>query len=78
MTQEHTTFIDECIAGTASIDDLPDHIDRWHDGDSELELHEYLGLTWEEYSEWIMTPYALVRVIETRRKAADGTDATAS
>lgn len=33
-----------------NIDDL---IDQWHNGDSELSLHEYLGMTVEEYEEWM-------------------------
>jgi hypothetical protein len=32
------------------LEDYEDKIDEWHDGDSKLKLHEYLGLTWEEYS----------------------------
>lgn len=37
----------------ASIDDK---IAAWHDGDGEgLELHEYLGWTWEAYCHWVNT-----------------------
>ena len=32
------------------IDDL---IDEWHEGDSELPLHEFLGWTEEEYKAWV-------------------------
>jgi hypothetical protein len=32
------------------IDEL---IDEWHAGDSPLPLHEYLGMTWEEYKLWL-------------------------
>lgn len=28
-------------------------IDAWHDGDSNLPLHEYLGMTQAEYHEWV-------------------------
>lgn len=27
-------------------------IDEWHDGDSTLTLHEYLGLSWADYVTW--------------------------
>lgn len=30
-------------------------IDQWHESDSELPLHEYLGLTIEQYGEWLKT-----------------------
>ena len=32
------------------IDDL---IDEWHEGDSDLELYEYLGMTFEEYAKFV-------------------------
>lgn len=31
-------------------DNIHDLIDQWHKGESELELHEFLGLTWEQYA----------------------------
>ena len=39
------------------IDEIIDnHIDEWHEGNSKLELHEYLGFTWLEYSQWVKSP----------------------
>lgn len=36
--------------------DIHDRIAQWHDGDGAgQELHEYLGLTWDEYKNWIQT-----------------------
>ena len=33
---------------------LNDKIDFWHDHyEGELALHEYLGMSWEEYSDWV-------------------------
>lgn len=28
-------------------------MDKWHDGESKLSLHEFLGMTEEEYSVWV-------------------------
>jgi len=28
-------------------------IAEWHDGDSPLPLHEYLGMTWDAYAAWV-------------------------
>lgn len=34
--------------------ELDEAIERWHAGDgARLELHEYLGWTWEQYINWI-------------------------
>lgn len=30
-------------------------IEAWHTGDSDIPLHEYLGLTWQEYLDWLKT-----------------------
>jgi hypothetical protein len=37
-----------------NIDDL---IDNWHNSDDEeQQLHEFLGMSWEEYCCWVITP----------------------
>jgi len=35
-----------------NIDDL---IDEWHEGNSEQKLHEFLGLTEEQYAHYVKT-----------------------
>ncbi len=30
-----------------------DLIDKWHGGDSKVELHEFLGMSREAYAEWV-------------------------
>lgn len=46
-------FIDDVLAGKASYEDLEDYIDKWHEcGGYGVELHEYLGLTLEQYEKW--------------------------
>ena len=32
---------------------MDDMITEWHEGDSDMELHEYLGLTLEQYNRWV-------------------------
>ena len=34
---------------------IEESIDRWHESDSPLPLHEYLGLTEKEYGTWLTT-----------------------
>lgn len=34
-------------------EELDDHIDKWHNSDSNKPLHEFLGMTREQYSLWI-------------------------
>jgi len=46
--QVSNNFIDESI--------FDDKIDEWHNSDSKISLHEYLGLTEEEYKIWLKNP----------------------
>lgn len=47
------TFMELYLAGKVSLDDIEDFIDAWHFSDSNKELHEYLGMTMEQYSSWL-------------------------
>jgi hypothetical protein len=66
----NSSFIEKCINGDASLDEIDDYIDEWHDSDSDinLELHEFLGMSWEEYSLWAVKPKFLAWIINARRK----------
>lgn len=47
------SFMDAYRAGRATAADIDDWIDRWHDGPIvELDLHDFLGLTWTEFKHW--------------------------
>lgn len=51
---ERDRFIDLYNVGILDADDIDDAIDGWHDGPNEgRELHEYLGLTFEQYKKWV-------------------------
>jgi hypothetical protein len=52
-----------------SIDDWHNY-DDWH-GESvySLSLHEYLGMTWEEYSKFVEKPESLKDIVERRKNS---------
>jgi hypothetical protein len=56
------TFLEKCLEGTASPDEIDDYVEEWYDSDSPLELDEYLGMTIQEYCDWLENP-ALLEVI---------------
>lgn len=33
--------------------DVAERIAEWHASDSPLPLHEYLGMTWDQYHRWV-------------------------
>lgn len=45
--------------GTMS-ESFDDAVSEWHHSDSELELHEFLGLTWQQYRFVIRYPGMIV------------------
>ena len=65
------TFVEYALAGKfEDLDEaIDDCVDEWHNGAGEnLELHEYLGFTWEEYAIWVPHPSELVNILEARRQ----------
>lgn len=46
------SFVDACLSGNATIFDLDNYIDYWHDHDTEETLQEFLGITDYEYELW--------------------------
>jgi hypothetical protein len=57
------TFLERCIFGNARLEDIDDEVDLWHTGVSPLELHEFLGMTWEEYCRWVQHPDVLSNIL---------------
>jgi hypothetical protein len=41
-------FIDLCVSGEATVEEIDNYIDAWHESDANEELHEFLGLSKDE------------------------------
>lgn len=63
-----SNFIDDCLCGNVLLDDIDDFIDAWHDGDDDISLSEFLGMTQKEYALWVKEPTALPFIINAHRK----------
>lgn len=37
------SFIEKCLSGQALLDEVDFYIDQWHNGNSDVPLHTYLG-----------------------------------
>lgn len=62
------SFIDLCLSGDVLEDEIDSFVDRWHEDDeTALELHEYLGMSWEEYSVWATRPSILPFILSARK-----------
>lgn len=56
-------FIQDCLSGDALLDEIDDYIDKWHEGDSDIPLHTYLGMSREEYAAWLKSPENLTYIV---------------
>ena len=63
------TFVDLCLEGKILLDEIDDFIDQWHETPQRRELHDYLGMTQEEYSLWLRVPDALSYIIKARHES---------
>ena len=66
------SFVELCLNGEARNCDVDTFIAQWHSGlaGMDVELHEYLGFTWDEYRVWSATPSALEPILDARRSSA--------
>ena len=62
------TFIEQCLTDPARVQDIDKHIDAWHkDVENQCFLHDYLGMSWEEYQLYAGKEENLVSIIEKRK-----------
>ena len=64
----NVSFVDLCGRGDVSPDQIDDFVEQWHVGGSGLSLHEFLGMSWEEYSAWVLNPGLLPRIVAAHRE----------
>ncbi|MFG1953154.1 hypothetical protein [Micromonospora sp. NPDC048830] len=69
---DRSTFIDDVLDGKATLDEIDDYIERWHEAPehsraASMELHDFLGMTWEEYRLWGERPESLRFTVAARR-----------
>jgi hypothetical protein len=48
-----SSFKDDFLAGKVMFDDIEEYITHWHNNPSELTLPEYLGLSEQEYQDYV-------------------------
>ena len=47
------TFVEALKCGLVDYNDIDHFVDAWHEGDSTLEIDEFLGMTEEQYFKWV-------------------------
>lgn len=69
IVQKAPTFFELYSEGRVAAEAIEDFIDAWHEtGDEEQRpLSEYLGMTEDEFSVWVLTRRALPIILTARR-----------
>lgn len=62
-------FIEQCLNGDVLEDEIDDFIEKWHESEGiDTELHDYLGMSWGEYSVWATRPSILPFILSARKR----------
>lgn len=62
-------FIEQCLNGDVLEDEIDDFIEKWHESEEiDTELHDYLGMNWDEYSVWATRPSILPFILSARKR----------
>lgn len=62
------TFIDKCILGEATPDQIDDYIEEWHNTSTELSLPDYLGITIAGYDMWIQNSKYIYDIVDDYKR----------
>ncbi|KAA8700310.1 MULTISPECIES: hypothetical protein [Pseudomonas syringae group] len=62
-------FFELYLNGDVFEDEIDRFVADWHQGleGADMELHEYLGMTWDEYRIWSAKPSALHALLIARK-----------
>ena len=70
MSDRRDDFVSRAIAGEAMIEEIDDYVDEWHANPAGLPLHEYLGMSRDEYALWLRSPDSLPAILADRKRTA--------
>lgn len=70
------TYLEACARGEATAADFDDQVDLWHRTDTVEQLHEFLGMTLEQYARVTENAAAIHEVIAEAKAGYEGTTYT--
>ena len=63
-----SNFIEDRISGDAPLTEIDDYIHRWHEGNSKMSLHGFLGMTLKEYTAFVADEDVLPLIVTAHRE----------
>lgn len=61
------SFMQLALHGDVMSDEIEDFVEIWHESEIGVEIFEFLGMSWEEYSLWVSHPDYIDLIIAARR-----------
>lgn len=64
------SFIQLCLSGDVLAEEIEEFVEDWHEGraGADQELHEFLGMNWDEYAIWATNPSILPFILSAHHK----------
>jgi hypothetical protein len=66
MSKPTNDFMSLVMKGDEILDAIDDYVEAWHQSTSDIQLHEFLGMTTEEYDFYCENPTQLKLVVSSR------------
>jgi hypothetical protein len=66
MSEIRQTYMQLALQGYREPDEIDDFVSEWHRAGTGLSLHEYLGLTHDEYTLWVADPDLIDTIVGAR------------
>ena len=64
-------FMSLALGGRVVSDEIDDFVAAWHVGNDLRPLHDFLGMSWEEYQLWVSDPAYLNIILAARHNGED-------
>ena len=49
-------FLELYYCGGVAFNEVDYYVDMWHNTETEESLHAFLGMSWNEYQKWVVSP----------------------
>lgn len=71
-------FLDLALVGKVLMREIDEYVAQWHRLKPGPPLHDYLGMTWDEYVAWVDDPDIISAIITARRLGKPFADVAAA
>jgi hypothetical protein len=66
-----SNFIQNCIRGEAFLSEVDNYIDQWHNSETDMPLHTFLGMSKQEYALFVQDEIYLTSIVTAHKEKVD-------